>query len=87
MSVGFNWFKSSYSTDEGECLEVALTWTKSTYSGSEGECLEVAATPTTIHIRDSKLNPAGPTLRISPGTWTAFLSAPARPARGRTSAG
>ncbi|MFH8609239.1 DUF397 domain-containing protein [Streptomyces sp. NPDC018029] len=74
MSTDLSWFKSSYSTDEGECLEVALTWTKSTYSGDQGnECVEVAATPTTIHIRDSKLNPTGPTLRISPATWTAFL--------------
>lgn len=75
MSNGMIWFKSSYSVGEGECLEAALSWTKSTYSGDQGgECLELAATPTTIHIRDSKLNPTGPTLRISPATWTAFLA-------------
>lgn len=51
-----------------------LTWFKSSYSGEEGECLEIAPSPTTIHIRDSKLNPSGPVLRISPATWTAFLS-------------
>ncbi|MEV7190887.1 DUF397 domain-containing protein [Streptomyces sp. NPDC093510] len=86
MNTELMWFKSSYSGDQGgECVEVALAWTKSSYSGSQGgECLEVAATPATIHIRDSKLNPAGPTLQISPATWTAFLSAPARPAPGRT---
>ncbi|MEU1132693.1 DUF397 domain-containing protein [Streptomyces sp. NPDC005900] len=66
MSTDLNWFKSSYSGDQGN------------------ECVEVAATPATIHIRDSKLNPSGPTLQISPATWTAFLSAPARPAPGRT---
>ncbi|WP_399926501.1 DUF397 domain-containing protein [Streptomyces kanamyceticus] len=65
-------------------MSVDLNWFKSSYSGGEGECLEVAPTPTTIHIRDSKLNPTGPTLQISPTTWTAFLSAPARPAPGRT---
>ncbi|MEV0258398.1 DUF397 domain-containing protein [Streptomyces sp. NPDC050732] len=86
MNTELMWFKSSYSGDQGgECVEVALVWTKSSYSGSQGgECLEMAATPTTIHIRDSKLNPAGPTLHISPATWTAFLSAPARSAPGRT---
>ncbi len=61
-----------------------MIWRKSSYSVGEGECLEVASTPATIHIRDSKLNPTGPTLQISPATWTAFLSAPARPAPGRT---
>ncbi|ARF73277.1 DUF397 domain-containing protein [Kitasatospora albolonga] len=44
MSTALNWFKSSYSSDEGgQCLEVAYDWRKSSYSGSEGgQCLEVA---------------------------------------------
>ncbi|MFE7461886.1 DUF397 domain-containing protein [Streptomyces sp. NPDC057554] len=44
MSTALNWFKSSYSGDEGgACLEVAYDWRKSSYSGSEGgACLEVA---------------------------------------------
>ncbi|MFE7484554.1 DUF397 domain-containing protein [Streptomyces sp. NPDC057552] len=44
MSTALNWFKSSYSSDEGgQCLEVAYDWRKSSYSGSEGgACLEVA---------------------------------------------
>ncbi|MCC0578037.1 Scr1 family TA system antitoxin-like transcriptional regulator [Streptomyces californicus] len=44
MSTGLNWFKSSYSGDEGgACLEVAYDWRKSSYSGSDGgQCLEVA---------------------------------------------
>ncbi|MFF4402618.1 DUF397 domain-containing protein [Streptomyces sp. NPDC001480] len=50
-----------------------LVWFKSSYSGSEGgNCLEVATTPTTIHIRDSKI-PTGPTLALSPATWSEFL--------------
>lgn len=50
-----------------------LAWFKSSYSSSEGgNCLEVATTPTTIHIRDSK-SPAGPTLALSPSTWSEFL--------------
>ncbi|POX63880.1 DUF397 domain-containing protein [Streptomyces sp. Ru62] len=56
----------------------ALAWFKSSYSGSEGgDCLEVATTPTTIHIRDSKNTP-GPTLTLSPATWTRFLDGIAR---------
>jgi hypothetical protein len=50
-----------------------LAWFKSSYSGNEGgECLEIATAPTTIHIRDSK-NLTGPTLAVTPTTWTAFL--------------
>ncbi|MGR6971967.1 DUF397 domain-containing protein [Streptomyces cynarae] len=75
MSTALEWFKSTYSGDEGgECLEVAYTWRKSSYSGSEGgECLEVATCPHTIHIRDSK-NRTGPTLQVSPATWAAFTT-------------
>ncbi|QIY96601.1 DUF397 domain-containing protein [Streptomyces sp. S1D4-11] len=50
-----------------------LTWFKSSYSNNEGgACLEIATAPATIHIRDSK-NPTGPTLAVTPTTWTAFL--------------
>ncbi len=77
MSTALQWFKSSYSSDEGgQCLEVAYVWRKSSHSGSEGgECLEVAVCPHTIHIRDSK-NPeeTGPTLRLTPTTWAAFTA-------------
>jgi hypothetical protein len=52
-----------------------LAWFKSSYSTNEGgECLEIATAPTTIHIRDSK-NLTGPTLAVTPTTWTAFLRA------------
>ncbi|OIK29133.1 DUF397 domain-containing protein [Streptomyces malaysiense] len=70
------WFKSSYSSgDGGECLEVALPWHKSSYStGSGGECVEIATCPATIHIRDSKQNPAtAPTLAVPTAAWQAFL--------------
>ena len=51
-----------------------LHWFKSSYSDGEGgDCVEVATCPHTIHIRDSK-NPTGPTLTLSPTTWSAFLS-------------
>ncbi|CAM5692303.1 MULTISPECIES: DUF397 domain-containing protein [Streptomyces] len=77
------WFKSSYSGSEGgDCVELAYTWRKSSYSSSEGgNCVEVAAHPTTIHIRDSKTTAGptpGPTLTLSPVTWTRFLDGIAR---------
>ncbi|MFC9246040.1 DUF397 domain-containing protein [Streptomyces sp. NPDC057136] len=73
MNTAREWFKSSYSGDEGgACLEVAYDWHKSSYSGSEGgACVEIAAHPTAIHVRDSK-NPDGPTLTVAPTTWSAF---------------
>jgi hypothetical protein len=50
-----------------------LAWFKSSYSGNEGgECLEIATRPEMVHIRDSK-NLTGPTLAVTPTTWTAFL--------------
>ncbi|AYA18098.1 DUF397 domain-containing protein [Streptomyces alfalfae] len=74
MSANYLWRKSSYSSGEGECVEVALPWTKSSHSGDQGgECVEVAHTPATIHVRDSK-NPEGPALRVAPSAWTEFLT-------------
>jgi hypothetical protein len=75
MSTALEWFKSSYSGEEGgACLEVAYDWRKSSYSGSEGgECVEVATHPAAVHIRDSK-NPDGPMLTLTPSTWAAFTA-------------
>ncbi|MFD3312531.1 DUF397 domain-containing protein [Streptomyces sp. NPDC058694] len=81
MSTDLNWFKSSHSGGEGECVEVAMQWTKSSYSGSEGECLEIAiaqTAPATIHIRDSK-TPTAPTLKVAPASWATFLALVAEP--------
>ncbi|MGW0206558.1 DUF397 domain-containing protein [Streptomyces sp. NPDC003233] len=52
-----------------------LVWFKSSYSDGEGgECVEVAIRPTTIHVRDSKQNPAtAPSLALPPAAWQAFL--------------
>ncbi|MFM9588914.1 DUF397 domain-containing protein [Streptomyces scabiei] len=68
------WFKSSYSTDQGDsCIEVALEWHRSTYSGTQGDnCIEVAPTPTAIHIRDSK-DTTRPHLGLGPAAWAAFV--------------
>ncbi|MYU05149.1 DUF397 domain-containing protein [Streptomyces sp. SID8366] len=71
------WFKSTYSSDEGgQCLEVAVSWRKSSHSSSEGgQCVEVASCAHSILVRDSKQDPShAPALRVSPLTWAAFAS-------------
>ncbi|MFD7229936.1 DUF397 domain-containing protein [Streptomyces sp. NPDC059881] len=75
MSTALEWFKSSYSSEQGgACLEVAYAWRKSSYSGSEGgACVEVAAHPSAVHVRDSK-NPDGPVLTLAPGVWSSFAA-------------
>ncbi|MEU2264725.1 DUF397 domain-containing protein [Streptomyces sp. NPDC019645] len=70
------WFKSSYSSAQGDnCVEVALSWHKSSYSSDQGDsCVEVAACPGTVHVRDSKV-PDGPRLAVPAAVWSAFVSA------------
>ncbi|MFJ9682925.1 DUF397 domain-containing protein [Streptomyces sp. NPDC101194] len=77
-STTLDWFKSSYSNDQGgACLEVAYDWRKSSYSSSQGgDCVEVSAHPAAVHIRDSKVAD-GPVLTVPPAAWAAFLSATA----------
>ncbi|MFJ4799596.1 MULTISPECIES: DUF397 domain-containing protein [Streptomyces] len=78
MSAALQWFKSTYSSDEGgACLEVAVAWRKSSYSSDEGgQCVEVASCAHSILVRDSKQDPShAPTLHVSPLTWAAFTSA------------
>ncbi len=51
----------------GEC------WRKSWFSMSDGDCVEVATLAGgQVGVRDSKAI-AGPHLRFSPPTWTAFV--------------
>nr|WSZ97669.1 DUF397 domain-containing protein [Streptomyces sp. NBC_00857] len=75
MNIALQWFKSSYSSDEGgDCLEVAYTWRKSSFSTDEGDaCVEVATCPHTVHVRDSK-NPTGPVLALAPTAWADFTA-------------
>ncbi|MFE7328287.1 DUF397 domain-containing protein [Streptomyces sp. NPDC057565] len=64
-STELDWFKSSYSTNEGgECIEVA-------YEG--GACVEVATCPHTVHVRDSKVID-GPTFAVTAAAWSAFVA-------------
>ncbi|MET9514156.1 DUF397 domain-containing protein [Streptomyces sp. NPDC002994] len=75
MSTELAWFKSSYSSAQGDsCVEVALSWRKSSYSGTQGDdCVEVATCPGTVHVRDSK-DKSGPVLALPPHAWAAFLT-------------
>lgn len=74
MTTDLTWFKSSYSSGQGDnCIEVALSWRKSSYSSSpDGDCVEVASCPETVHVRDSK-DKEGPQLAFSPAEWAHFL--------------
>jgi len=65
------WFKSSHSANNGDCVEVAFV--KSSYSTNNGNCVEVAFTVNRVAARDSK-NPSGPTLSFPAGAWQAMLN-------------
>ncbi|MEU7378632.1 MULTISPECIES: DUF397 domain-containing protein [unclassified Streptomyces] len=60
MTTTLNWFKSSYSSNDGpDCVEVAIA---------------TAATPspTTVHVRDTK-DRDGARLAFGGASWSAFL--------------
>ena len=55
------WRKSSFSTDQAACVEIAYPdWRKSSFSSETSSCVEIAypAAEPTVGIRDSK-NPTG----------------------------
>lgn len=64
------WRKSSWSTSQSNCVEVA--WRKSSRSGGGPNCVEVASMAPLTAVRDSK-NPDGPTLAFPVASWTTFL--------------
>ncbi|GAA1091717.1 DUF397 domain-containing protein [Nocardiopsis metallicus] len=74
--TGLRFFKSSYSSDRVECVEVAhipASFRKSNYSGETGgNCVEVAGLPCGAAVRDSK-RPAAGHLPFPAAEWTAFL--------------
>jgi hypothetical protein len=66
------WRKSTYSGQNGSCIEVA-TWYKSSHSGQNGACIEVArGVSDVVGVRDSK-DPDGPKLAFTPQGWQAFI--------------
>lgn len=68
--MGPQWFKSSYSSDTANCIEVA--YRKSTYSNSTANCIEVALQSPAVGVRDSK-DPALAALAFPSSAWSAFL--------------
>jgi hypothetical protein len=62
------WRKSSYSADNGMCVEIA--WRTSSFSADNGHCVEVARTLGAV--RDSK-NPAGPVLWVDLASFIAVI--------------
>ncbi|WP_435110788.1 DUF397 domain-containing protein [Nocardiopsis synnemataformans] len=70
-------FKSSYSSDRVNCVEVAhlpADFRKSSHSGASQNCVEVADLPCGAAIRDSKHPDAGH-LPFPVTEWTGFLNA------------
>ncbi|HEX3778211.1 MAG TPA: DUF397 domain-containing protein [Pseudonocardiaceae bacterium] len=71
------WHKSSYSTTQGNCVEVAwvdgTAWHKSSYSSTHGNCVEVAMGAEAVAVRDSK-NVVGPMLAFPADAWHGFLA-------------
>lgn len=71
------WIKSTRSSSNGACVEVALNlvganWCKSTRSQANGACVEVAGNLSgVVGVRDSK-DPAGPALVVHPAAFEAF---------------
>jgi hypothetical protein len=70
------WRTSSYSGQNGSCVEVAVVpaWHTSTYSGQNGDCVEVARNlPGVVAVRDSK-DRGGPVVTFSPAAWETFTN-------------
>jgi len=72
------WYKSSYSGGDNNCVEVthapvpSTSWHTASYSGAHGECVEVAALADSFGIRDTKHHELG-ALFFSADEWRAFL--------------
>ncbi|RZS45206.1 uncharacterized protein DUF397 [Herbihabitans rhizosphaerae] len=62
VSASLAWRKSSFSADNGNCVEIA--WRKSSFSADNGDCVELANHCDAAGVRDSK-NPDGPALWLS----------------------
>lgn len=52
------WFKSSYSNNGGDCIEVATN---------------LVVTRGVVPVRDSK-TPDGPVMTVSPSAWSSFVT-------------
>ena len=71
------WRRSSYSANNGVCVEVAFSepaWQKSSHSAANGACVEVARNESAVGARDSK-DTSGPELWFSQRRWGNFVGA------------
>jgi hypothetical protein len=71
-----DWRKSSYSSNNGACVEAAtgVGWRKSSHSSHNGNCVEVGRSqPGVVAVRDSK-DPDGPALVFAADEWRAFVA-------------
>lgn len=67
------WRKSSYSSSQANCVEVAaLGWHTSSHSSSVSNCVQVVLGGPAVGVRDSK-NPDGSVLAVPAHPWSAFL--------------
>jgi Domain of unknown function (DUF397) len=62
------WRKSSYSAQNGACVEVAAR-----YSARNGNCVEAAADGAVVAVRDNK-DLGGPHLEFAPAAWRTFAA-------------
>ena len=71
------WHRSSRSTDNANCVEVAFVgaaWHRSSRSSPTANCVEVAVAGSSVGVRDSK-DPDGPVLVLPATAWTHFVTA------------
>ena len=77
---GATWRKSSRSTAQPNCVEIAFLaggWRKSSLSSDQPNCVEVAFAGPAVGVRDSK-NTIGPVLAFPVDSWAGFLSGASR---------
>jgi len=69
-----SWRTSSWSTYNGNCVEVAAELRKAQAGGGNGACAETASCRCGVRVRDSK-DPDGPRLTFSRAEWAGFTAA------------
>ena len=67
-----SWRRSSWSTYNGNCVDVAADWRKAQASVGNGACLEAAPGGGAVWVRDSK-DPGGPILGFTRQQFADFL--------------
>lgn len=52
----------------------ATQWVKATASGSNGNCVEMRQYGTSVEVRDTKALGNGPSLRLTPSEFSAWIA-------------